>query len=306
MAQKEEGVSEFRGPKSQPPSEPKQVQFNPLPGPEIGEMYKRFVLDCISDLGYAVSVDFSQKPHLYVKIDDIADKISQLQSSIGYVAELPNKETRARLYQPIFGSWDADRTTKDNSTFKMLRMKLFEAAASYAENAQPFRFAALRIDVINAVAAPRDHFEGLNGSSLVQTNKRIQDIFKICTEIITHQQIMGRFGIHEKIDDAAWPLSKPNSNGSKLVYEISSNLKGIAGGIIERAEFVRMQRIAQSGSKALQMLLDDDFDAIPDKFKEGDPQVDKLNEFIGNLYAWGRDLGLIGSNRNFQSVSQKS
>lgn len=272
---------------------------------ELGLMYKRFVLDCISDLGYAVSLDFSQKPHLYVEIDDIADNLSQLQSAINTRSTLPGKDTRAQLYNSIFGNWEGDKAGKDNTPFKTLRMKLFQAAASYAENAQPFRFAALRIDVINAIAAPRDHFEGLIGSSLQQTYKRTNSIFEISQEIIMHEKIIRRFGIDGEIDDKAWPLSSPNSIGTKLIHEMSRNLEGMPGGVIARDEFVRMQRIAQRGAESLTELLDPTLDDIPDDVDEKHPSVLRLNKFIGNLYAWGRDLGLIGNSYNSSNVIQK-
>lgn len=272
----------------------------------VARMYKRFVLDCISDLGYAVAMDFSQKPHLYVKVDAIADTLSQLQSEINTSSNLPGKDTRARLYQPVWGNWENDKTGKDNAPFKTLRLKLFQAAASYAENAQPFRFAALRIDVINAIAAPRDHFEGLNGSSLKQTYRRTADIFELSQKIIKHEKIMRRFGVDGEINDESWPLSNSNSVGTKLIHEMSRNLEGIPGGVIAREEFVTMQRIAQRGAEALVELLDPTLDDIPDDVDEKHPSILRLNKFIGNLYAWGRDIGAIGNARNVLSVIQKS
>lgn len=287
-------------------------------GEDLSLMYQRFVLDCICDLGLAISMDFSQKPHLYIDVDSIAKELIKFQCMINVDPNLPGKEIREKLYHPIFGISETSKTSTNNSTFKMLRNKLFEAAASYAENAQPFQFAALRIDVINAIAAPRDHFEGLQGTSINITKKRIKRIFNISTKILMDPKIMMRFGIdgtftkaenkEEKEKDvmkSVWPLEEINPIGSKLIYEISNQLKDISGGIIERQEFVRMQRIAQRGSIAIKMLIDTDLDTIPNKLEQDDPKVLKLNEFIGNLYAWGRDLGVIGSKRNLSNISPK-
>ena len=56
----------------------------------LGQMYRRFVLDCIADLGYAVSLDFIHRPELYQDVDPkIAALMATLQSSIDSQPGLP-------------------------------------------------------------------------------------------------------------------------------------------------------------------------------------------------------------------------
>jgi len=277
-------------------------------GRKIGAMYQRFVLDCISDLGYAVSLDFSQQPQLYTNINgELADALSLFQSEIGHLAELPDKATRARLHQPVFGTCDTDRTSRDDSPYKKLRTTLFEAAASYAENAQPFRFAALRTNVNVAIAAPRDHFERLAGSSLNQTSSRTKSIFDLSVNIITNEKVMRRFGIDDAIRES-WPLSIDPA-GSTLVWRICQELKesdAIPPSIIEQGElgeFVRMQNIGKHGAAALEDLMDRTLEDLPEDIDERDNSILRLNVFTGNLHAWGLHLGVIGNSRNHSIVS---
>ncbi len=56
----------------------------------LGLMYRRFVLDCSSDLGYAVSLDFIYRPELYQDVDSgTSDLMATLQSSIDKQPTLP-------------------------------------------------------------------------------------------------------------------------------------------------------------------------------------------------------------------------
>ena len=110
-------------------------------GERLGLMYKRFALDGISDLGYAVSHDFSYRPELYQGVGkELAIKITELQSQIEKETNRPGKETRAMLYKPIFGTSDIDGKGNDGSTYQRDRMALIAAAADFAENAQSTSF----------------------------------------------------------------------------------------------------------------------------------------------------------------------
>src|SRR5437773_4292122 len=79
----------------------------PPTGQQLGLMYKRWTLDCVVNIAYAVSLDFSQRPELYQEVGNAtADKLTQLQSDVGYEANFPNVNTRQILMSPIFGESD--------------------------------------------------------------------------------------------------------------------------------------------------------------------------------------------------------
>jgi hypothetical protein len=66
------------------------AQQQPSFGQRLGLMYKRWVLDCIPNLGHAVSVDFSNRPELYKQVNaKTAQQLTELQSEYGYAPNVP-------------------------------------------------------------------------------------------------------------------------------------------------------------------------------------------------------------------------
>jgi len=50
-------------------------------GQRLGLDYERWTLDCVVKIGYAVALDFSDRPELYQQVaDDTADKLADLQA----------------------------------------------------------------------------------------------------------------------------------------------------------------------------------------------------------------------------------
>src|SRR4030095_14443271 len=96
----------------------KQQQGQPF-GEKLGLLYKRWVLDCIPNLGYAVSLDFSRRPELYKLIDDqTAQRLTEMQGQYGYAPNFPNKEMRLQLMRPIFGASDGHPEGNEKSAFQ--------------------------------------------------------------------------------------------------------------------------------------------------------------------------------------------
>jgi hypothetical protein len=254
-------------------------------GDSLGQMYRRFVLDCISDLGYAVSLDFIYRPELYQDVDPkVAALMGTLQASIDNQPNLPGTQTRAMLYKPIFGTSDATGTGNDGSTYQAGRLQLIASATGFAENAQAVGQPMHRERVRSALVSQNDHFIGFEGESITQSGLRTQEIFDIATKIITGDAIRVVFGINKEIDPK-WPLESNDSQGAKLVEKITQQLQeGVPAGAISRERFIRLQRIAEKGDAAIKGILD--------------PSVEtddgKLDALISQLYAWGSDLGLIG------------
>lgn len=266
-------------------SKTKHVPQEPPYGILLGLMYRRFVLDCIADLGYAVSVDFIHRPELYQDVDpNIAGLMAIFQSTLDSAPDVPGTETRAMLYRPIFGTSDAIGTGNDGSAYQAGRLQLIASATGFAENAQPVGLPMHRERVRSALVSQKDHFIGFQGASIIQSSRRTQEIFAIAIKIITGDAIRVVFGINKEIDPK-WPLESNDSQGAKLVEKISQQLQeGIPAGPVSRERFIRLQRIAEKGDASIQGILD--------------PSVEtddtKLDALISQLYAWGSDLGLVG------------
>ncbi|MDX1415690.1 MAG: hypothetical protein R3293_15950 [Candidatus Promineifilaceae bacterium] len=253
-------------------------------GQILGRMYKRWVLDCVVDIAYAVSIDFSQRPELYQNIDPAtADKMTDLQSAYGYAKNFPSHDIRANLLLPIFGQSYAQGGGNDGSPFQTARMVVLAAAADFAENAQPTGFPMLRERIRSALVPFKNHMEDVKGASLAQTNQRTDAIFTLSSEILRDPQVAGVFGVSSTIDPD-WPLAADDTEGAKLIEKITTQLQGIPAGQITSVQFIRKQRYGSKGEISILHILESDF--------ENDDSL--LDDLTAQLYAWGSDLGLIG------------
>jgi hypothetical protein len=256
-------------------------------GEQLGLMYKRWTLDCIVNIAYAVALDFSQRPELYQEVgDDLAEKLTELQSEFGFEANFPNMNTRQMLMSPIFGESDGHSSGNDTSTFQTFRLPVLAAAADFSENAQPTAFPMLRERVRSAIVPFRTHLIDLTGASINQTRKRTESVFNSATSILKDPKISLVFGINGLGDDD-WPLNKIDPQRAKLIEKITTQLSGLPYGVITKEMFVRIQRIAEKGDQSIRIIVNQNIE---------DPKVD-LDPLISELYAWGSDLGLVGGTR---------
>jgi hypothetical protein len=256
-------------------------------GKQLGLMYKRWTLDCVVNLAYAVSLDFSQRPELYQEVGaDIAAKLTDLQSDFGYEANFPNVNTRQMLMNPIFGESDGHGSGNDVSMFQTFRLPVLAAAADFSENAQPTAFPMLRERVRSAVVPFRTHLIDLKGASINQTQKRTEFVFDVAESILKDPRVSVVFGINGNLD-RAWPLESTDPQGGKLIEKITTQLTGLPYGVISKEMFVRIQRIAEKGDLSIRIIIDQDIE---------NPEFN-LDPLISELYAWGSDLGLVGGTR---------
>ena len=256
-------------------------------GEQLGLMYKRWTLDCIVNIAYAVALDFSQRPELYQEVtDDIAEKLSELQGEFGFEPNFPNITTRQMLMAPVFGESDGHGSGNDTSAFQTFRLPVLAAAADFSENAQPTAFPMLRERVRSAVVPFRTHLIDLKGASINQTRKRTESIFNLAQTILKDGKISLVFGING-LGEADWPLKTIDPQRAKLIEKITTQLTGLPYGVITKEMFVRIQRIAEKGDQSIRIIVDQNIE---------DPTVD-LDPLIAELYAWGSDLGLVGGTR---------
>jgi hypothetical protein len=263
-----------------------QPQRQPF-GQRLGPMYKRWVLDCIPQLGYAVSHDFSRRPELYKRVDaKTASLLTDMQSQYGYAPSFPNQDMRLMLMKPIFGASDGHPMGNEKSTFYTARMPVLAAAAGFAENAQPTAFPMHRERIRSAIVPLRRLLADLEGASLDQTDLRMGSIFDTAASILIDPGVAAVFGISVKVDDN-WPLNSTDSEGAKLIEKITTQLPDMAYGVISRDGFVSMQRVAEKGGQSIFRILETDIEA--------DDAV--LDQLVAQLYAWGSDLKLVGGAR---------
>lgn len=248
----------------------------------LGLMYRRFVLDCISDLGYAVSQDCFYRPQYYQDLPvGIVKSMGILQASMGTQPDLPDRETRAMLYNPIFGNSDVTGTGNDGSAYQAGRLKLIASATAFSERTQAAGFLAVRERVMSSLVSPIDHFKGIVGASFTESDHRTNALFELSMKIITDTAVRGIFGINKAPD-----LEFSNSEAAKLVQRISEQLQDlIPSGRISREKFTEQLRMAKNGKEAIELMLN------PDVLTGDEGLLDTL---IPKVYAWGSDLGLVG------------
>src|SRR6266700_40591 len=68
-------------------------------------LYARCTLDCLIEMGWAVSADFITRPQLYVS-DDIPDAIVKLRMKYGSDPDFPNTTQRHAMLLPILSKSD--------------------------------------------------------------------------------------------------------------------------------------------------------------------------------------------------------
>ena len=143
----------------------------------------------------------------------------------------------------------------------------------------------LRERVRSAVVPFRTHLIDLKGGSFNQTEKRTRAIFDTSQTVLKDPTVSVVFGINGNID-TDWPLTSNDPQGAKLVEKITTHLTGLPYGVITKAMFVRIQRIAEKGDQSIRIIVDQNIE---------DPKF--VDTLIAELYSWGSDLGLVGGTR---------
>lgn len=248
----------------------------------LATLYILWVLDCIVDLAYAVSKDFSARLQLYQNVKpDTVKLLAKINGFYDHHPDFPGPEIRATLYRPIFGELGSDWQGGGNDRS---RVYLLAAAVALAENytATPQLGDASLIEAVRSASLPfRTRLLELEGCGFESTYNRVTNIFETAESILKDPGIAGVFGV-AAIKDPDWPR-KPDSNGARLVHQIRSQLPDIPGGLIKPDEFIQKQRMADQGHKSIVGILD--------------PEIDtddaKLLQVNTHLYAWARELGLM-------------
>ena len=250
----------------------------------IGDLYARWTLDCLVEIGYAVSLDFISRPQLY-QSDDIPEAIVGVRMSYGTNADFANAAQRQAMMLPIFGRTDGLKPDASNtaSPFHMVRKKLVDACIAFSERSADTGVSMLADRVRSALVPLRAHFDGLRGKSVQLTYQQIRAISDTAIKIQTSPGIARVFSVAPPEKD--WPLRSSSPNGAKLVEAAGAALPISAEVKLGYTKFILLQRVAQEGGSALPLVL------------TADPSIETdLQALITQVYSWGSSL------RDFQGI----
>jgi hypothetical protein len=249
----------------------------------VGDLYTRWTFDCLTEIGYAVAVDFITRPQLY-QADDIPDAIVDLRMQYGTSNYFPNGAQRLAMMNPIFGRSDGWRpdATSSTSSFYIARKKLIDAAIAFSERAVDSGVSMLEDRVRSALVPLRAHFDGLRGKSIRLSAQQIRTESTTVVGILTAAGVARVFSVLPA--ETGWPLTSNDPNGAKLV-EAAGNVLTLAPDCkMSYTKFILLQRVAVEGGRALTTTLNPASD-------------DNLANLISQLYSWGTSL------RDFQQTS---
>jgi hypothetical protein len=250
----------------------------------VGDIYARWTLDCLVEIGYAISLDFVNRPQLYLG-DDIPDSIVKLRISYGDDPSLPNTAQRQAMLLPIFGRSDGLKPDSTNamSSFQIARKKLIDACIAFSERAVDTGVPMLEERVRSALVPLLAHLQTLQGKSFLSSGAEIQTETAAVYQILLSAGIAQVFGVPPA--NGQWPLNSTDSNGAKLVEAAGVALSLSGDYKLTYTRFILLQRVAQEGARALGLVL------------SADPSIEtELLELITQCYTWGTSL------RDFQQA----
>jgi hypothetical protein len=229
-----------------------QDKQSPGYGKLIGDMYARWVLDCVVEMAYAVSVDFVARPDFY-KGSDVPEGIAELRSAYGYARDYPNKSQRQDLNSPVFGLSDGYAPDSGTDKFRALRRPLFDACIAYSERSVDVAAQKLKQRVLSALDPFPPYLRNFDGESIKLTYKQVKSLSDLSYKVLTSKSVAHVFGVDQP-PDATWPLDANDPKGSQLVRSIGERLQP-KDAVFNEEKFGRLRRMAQEGRDALEAIL---------------------------------------------------
>jgi hypothetical protein len=251
-------------------------------GSIIGDMYSQWTLDSIVELAYGVSNDFINRPQLYQN-GEIPDEIVDLRMSYGTSRNFPNMQQRQLMLMPVFGKSDGQRPDSSTSPFYSARKKLIDASIAYSERVYDTGLAMLKDRIRSAIIPIRSHLQSIAGHSVESSYDQSKKIFDLAVRILTSSVVARVFGVEKATE--GWPMANDDPNGAKLVGAIGATLKLPPDYNLTYDRFILLQRVANEGRDALELLL----------LQDPTSSEEKLNDLVTKVYTWGTSL------RDFQS-----
>jgi hypothetical protein len=257
------------------------------------KLYGAWTLDVIIDLAHAVALDFVARPQSYGGLDadrdrDVIDIIQKFRVSYGKAERFEDAPGRQAMVLPILARSDALRPDSNvgTSSFYLARKRFLDACTAFSERTVESGVHMLAARVVSSLVTLRAYFDGLNGASAGSTSKRIVEEFENATRVLKSPGVATMFG-QKPPADADWPLeADPNQsdpNGAKLVEAIGASLAVPPEDKLSYLKFILLQRVAQVGSAALTLALEDN--ALADVADKA-----KLDLLVTAGYLWATAL----------------
>jgi hypothetical protein len=251
----------------------------------VSNLYAIWTLDCLIEIGYAVSTDFIARPQLYLG-EDIPDTIVDLRMSWGTDPRFPNSTQRLAMMTPVFGRSDGVMPDASTGTapFHVARKKLIDACIAFSERAVDTGIGMLLERVRSAVVPLRAHFEALAeqnsqpGKSIRLTAAlQMKPLSDTAVAILLSPSVAKVFSVSSA--EAGWPFDSTDPNGAKLVESVGAKLALPQECKLSYTKFILLQRVAQEGRRALPLVLTTKVTV-----------EQELLALITQVYTWGTSL----------------
>lgn len=258
-------------------------------GDLIGDLYARWTLDFLTELAYAVSMDFITRPQLFTG-GDIPSEIVNLRMEWGTSPKFPNTAQRAAMMTPLFGKSDAQRpdTTSVAAPFAMARHKFLDACVAFSERAVDSGLEMLEERVRSAIVPFKAYFESLRGRSVEQSGLQLAAVSHAAFDVLTAPGVARVYGVAPP--HGGWPITGDdtigNANGAKLVEAAGAALAIAPDYRFTYMKFILLQRVAREGERTL-----------PKLFTVDPAQERDLKSLISLGYTWASSL------RDFQQAA---
>lgn len=238
---------------------------------ELAGLYAFQQLDGLIELAALVASDFFARPQLYTRFqdDETATLLARLHARLGSDELFMSTAQRQQIFGALFG--------ESTSDFSRLRDGLLESAQAFAEWSQATGIPMLRERVRTAHRPFKEYLNGLAGAqvSLSRTALLPAIADAVAYRIIRDGGVASVFGVTVP-PGADWPYVE-DSNGDKVVEEISARLGDGPTRSWSRERFGAVQRVAFRGAEAIYSIL---------RFDSAAGSNDELSDMITRCYTW--------------------
>jgi hypothetical protein len=219
----------------------------------VGDLYARWVLDTLIEIGYVVARDFTARPEFY-KGGEVPAAIVDLRMAYGYTAQFPNRAQRNDIVSPIFGPSDGYVGDAASEKFRALRKPLFDACITFAERTVDQSIEGLRQRILSALELFQPYLENFDGTSIRLGHAQVANVSNVAYDIFRSAGIAQVFGVNPP-PSANWPISANDSSGALLIRSIGEKLQLAPEHVVNEEKFQRLRRVAEQGSLALTAIL---------------------------------------------------
>jgi hypothetical protein len=255
-------------------------------GINIVGIYARWTLDCVVEAATAIACDYRTRYRQYRDVlAPIASILADMKSRTGYDPIWPNAAQRSAINMPLVGSSDALANGDTTSPFHQTALAVRTAAIAYSERVYDTGEPMLRQAFIDAARHFQAYLLTLSGGVVNRARYDTERIFRKSIQVLTSPEVAQAFGL-PPAPPKAWPLPEKitddtyfDGDGAYLMEEVSRVLQS-PDALITQQHFVKLQRAAVNGARAIQRILQKDH--------EKEEEIVRL--LIGVAYTWATAL----------------